>query len=108
MSLEDQLEEEAHKLVDAALENIPHDYLVMGIGPNVKSIWDFVYGYEYGCIVTGLADYYRFKLLGGRDIPVEEVKYMTNRIQNIVRDRLSEVRQAITRVETNLRDGQAA
>ena len=27
MSLEDQLEEEAHKLVDAALENIPHDYL---------------------------------------------------------------------------------
>jgi hypothetical protein len=57
------LKKRPHKLVDGALENIPHDYVVMGTGPNVKSIWDFVYGYEYGCIVTGLADYYRFKLL---------------------------------------------
>jgi hypothetical protein len=80
----------------------------MGTGPNVKSVGDFVYGYEYGCIVTGLADYYRFKLLGGRDIIVEEVEYMTNRIQNIVRDRLPEIRQAITRVEGNLMDGQVA
>ena len=58
MSLEDQLEEEAHKLVDAALENIPHDYLIMGTGPNVRSVRDFVYAYEDGYIVTGLADYY--------------------------------------------------
>ncbi|MDQ3839914.1 MAG: hypothetical protein M3297_11665 [Thermoproteota archaeon] len=106
MSLEDQLEEQAHKLIDAALENIPHDYLIMGTGPNVRSVRDFVYGYEYGCIVTGLADYYRFRLPGGRDITVEEVKYMTSRIQDIVRDRLSEIRQTITRVETNLNDDQ--
>jgi hypothetical protein len=77
MSLEDQLEEEAHKQIDAALENIPHDYIIMGTGPNVKSVWDFVYGYEYGCIITGLADYYRFRLLDGRDTTAEEVKYMT-------------------------------
>jgi hypothetical protein len=47
MSEEDQLEEEAHKQIDAALENILHDYIVMDTGPNDKSIWDFVYRYEY-------------------------------------------------------------
>jgi hypothetical protein len=62
VSIEHNLEEEAHKPIDAALENIPQDYIVIGTGPNVKSIWDFVYGYEYGCIVTGVTDYYRFKI----------------------------------------------
>ena len=78
MSIEDQLEEEAHKLIDAALENIWHDYLVIGTCPNVKSVWDFVYGYEYGCIVTGFIDYYWFKIHSNTG-STEEVKYVIDR-----------------------------
>jgi hypothetical protein len=104
MSIEDQLEEEAHKQIDASLENIPHNYIVMGTGPNVKSIWDFVCGYEYGCIVTGVANYYRFKIRGEIDVPLEEMKYVTSQIKEIVRDRLPEIRQAISRAEANLRN----
>jgi hypothetical protein len=52
----------------------------------------------------GRCGYYRFKIRDEIDVPLEEVKHITSQIMEIVRDRLPEIRQAISRVEANLRN----
>jgi hypothetical protein len=103
MSLEDLLRDEVQRQIDTALEDIEHDYNTFK-DSNLKSTWEFIYGYEYGCIVTGTADYYRFKILGDRGTTLEQAKYATDQIKAIVLDRLPEIRQAITRAEKKLKD----
>ena len=77
-----------------ALKDIEHDYSKL-TGPNVGSRWDFVYGYAYGCIITAVADYYRYKLVGNKETAEEQVNYVADTIKEIVLDRLPETRQAI-------------
>jgi hypothetical protein len=104
MSINDELlKEEVQRHIDSALQEIEHDYKSV-TGPNVKSRWDFIYGYEYGCIVMGVANYYHYAVLGGKGTTKEELKYLVDKIKDIVQDRLPEIRQAITRAEDRAKD----
>jgi hypothetical protein len=104
MSINDELlKEEAQRQIDSVLQEIEHDYKAI-TGPNVKSRWDFIYGYEYGCIVMGVANYYHYVVLGGKGTSRKELKYLIDQIKTIVTDRLPEIRQAITRAEDKLKD----
>jgi hypothetical protein len=102
VSLEDLLREEVQKQIDITLKDIEHDYSKL-TGPNVRSRWDFVYGYEYGCIITAVADYYRYRIVGNKGTAEEQGKYVAETIKEIVLDRLPEVRQAISRAEIKLK-----
>jgi hypothetical protein len=95
---EDLLRKETQRYIDSALEDIENDYGKL-VGPNVGSRLDFVYGYEYGYIVSGVASYYRYKILGDKGITVAEAQHLTDVIKDIVLERLPEIRQAITRAE---------
>lgn len=104
MSLNDDLlRKEVQTRIDSTLQDIEEDYKAIP-GPNVKSRWDFIYGYEYGIIVMGVTNYYHYEVLGGKGITKEELKYLVDQIKGIVQDRLPEIRQAITRVEDKLKD----
>ena len=104
MSINDELlKEEVQRTIDSVLQDIEQDYTAIP-GPNIKSRWDFIYGYEYGSIVMGAANYYHYAILGGKGTTKEELKYLVDRIKGIVQDRLPEIRQAITRVEDKLRN----
>jgi hypothetical protein len=53
LSINDEtLKEEVQRRIDSVLQDIEDDYKAIP-GPNVKSRWDFIYGYEYGSIVIG-------------------------------------------------------
>ena len=100
MSLEDILREEVQRQIDIVLEDIEYDYSQLA-GPNIRSRWDFVYGFEVGCIQTATADYYRYKIMSIRSTK-EEARYIADQINAIVTDRLPEIRQAISRAEAKL------
>jgi hypothetical protein len=99
VSLEDLFREEVQKQIDIAFE---HDYSKL-TGPDVRSRWDFVYGYEYGCIITAVADYYRYRIVGNKGTAEEQVKYVADTIKEIILDRLPEIRQSISRAEIKLK-----
>jgi hypothetical protein len=99
MSINDEmLKEEVQRRIDSVLQDIEDDYKAIP-GPNVKSRWDFVYGYEYGSIVMGVANHYHYAILGGKGTTGKELRYLIDRVKGIIQDRLPEIRQAITRVE---------
>jgi hypothetical protein len=97
MSSEEMLKV-AQKEIDDALEDIKRNYDKISV-PDIKSRRDFVYGYEYGCILTRVANYYYYKTLGGKSGTMEEARYATDQIKALVHERLPEIRQAITRAE---------
>jgi hypothetical protein len=106
MSLEDLLKDEVQKQINDALEEIQDDYSALrGLaGPNVESRWDFIYGYEYGFIVMGVACYYHNNIMGSRPVTKEEAKYAADQIKAIVRNRLPEIQHAISKAEAKLKD----
>jgi hypothetical protein len=48
-------------------------------------------------------DHYRLKLHDDTGTTMDEIRDVSDRIRAIVRDRLPEIRQAITRIEANLK-----
>jgi hypothetical protein len=102
MSLEDLLREEVQKLVDIAIENIPWDMTKFSTQKSqstlqYKDISDFVYGFEYGSIVSDSISYYQNKVVGGL-VTKEKLEQAITIINSIISDRVPEIRQAISRI----------
>jgi len=51
MSINDQLDEEDHKLIDAALEKIFQMVTLSWLHVRLSSQHRITFGYEYGCII---------------------------------------------------------
>lgn len=102
MSLEELLREEVQKQIDKAIEDIPWTTTKLStnkakLALQYKDISDFVYGYEYGCIISNCLSYYQSKVGAGLATG-EEIRQATKIIISIMEDRLSEIRQAIQRI----------
>jgi hypothetical protein len=102
MSLEDLLREEVQKLVDIAIKNIPWDMTKFSTQKakstfQFKDISDFVYGFEYGSIVSDSISYYQNKIVGGL-VTKEKLEQAITIINSILSDRIPEIRQAISRI----------
>lgn len=82
MSLNDDLlRKQVQIQMDSALQDIEQDYKAIP-GPNVKSRWDFIYGYEYGTIVMGVLDYYHYGVNEG-STPKDELMHLADEIKGI-------------------------
>jgi hypothetical protein len=97
VSLEELLREEVQKQIDKAIEDIPWTTTRLStskakLALQYKDISDFIYGYEYGCIISNSISYYQSKATG------EELRQATKIIISIMSDRLPEIRQAISRI----------
>ena len=102
MSLEELLREEVQKQIDRAIEDIPWATTKLStsrakLALQYKDISDFVYGYEYGCIISNSISYYQSKVAGGLAAG-DELGQATKVIVSIIADRLPEIRQAILRI----------
>ena len=102
MSLEELLREEVHKQIDTAIEDIPWTTTRLStrkakLALQYKYISDFIYGYEYGCIISNSLSYYQSKVSEGLTTG-EELRQATSIIISVISDRLPEIRQAISRI----------
>ena len=102
MNLEELLREEVQKQIDKAIEDIPWTTTKLSTNKaktafQYKDISDFVYGYEYGCIISNSIAYYQSKIDGGLATG-EEIRQATKIITSVMKDRLSEIREAILRI----------
>jgi hypothetical protein len=66
VSLEELLREEVHKQIDKAIEDIPWTTTRLStsrakLALQYKDISDFIYGYEYGCIISNSISYCQSK-----------------------------------------------
>ena len=102
MSLEELLREEVQKQIDEAIEDIPWTTTRLStskakLALQYKDISDFIYGHEYGCIISNSISYYQSKATVGLATG-EELRQATKIIISIMSDRLPEIRQAISRI----------
>jgi hypothetical protein len=102
VSLEELLREEVQKQIDKAIEDIPWTTTRLStsrakLAVQYKDISDFIYGYEYGCIISNCISYYQSKATVGLATG-EELRQATKIIISIMSDRLPEIRQAISRI----------
>lgn len=102
MSLEELLREEVQKQIDKAIEDIPWTTTRLStskakLALQYKDISDFIYGYEYGCIISNSISYYQSKATVGLATG-GELRQATKIIISIMSDRLPEIRQAISRI----------
>jgi hypothetical protein len=102
VSLEELLREEVQKQIDKAIEDIPWTTTRLStskakLALQYKDISDFIYGYEYGCIISNSISYYESKATVGLATG-EELRQATKIIISIMSDRLPEIRQAISRI----------
>jgi hypothetical protein len=102
VSLEELLREEVQKQIDRTMEDIPWAITRLSTKKaklvlQYKDISDFVYGYEYGCIISNSISYYQSKVAGGLATG-DELRQATKVIISIIEDRLPEIRQAISRI----------
>ena len=102
MSLGELLREEVQKQIDKAIEDIPWTTTRLSsckakLALQYKDISDFIYGYEYGCIISNSISYYQSKATAGLATG-GELRQATKIIISIMSDRLPEIRQAISRI----------
>jgi hypothetical protein len=102
VSLEELLMEEVQKQIDRAIEDIPWTTTRLStskakLALQYKDISDFVYGYEYGCIISNSISYYQSKATVGLATG-EELGQAIKIIISIMSDRLPEIRRAISRI----------
>lgn len=84
MSLEELLREEVQKQIDKAIENIPWTTTRLStskakLALQYKDISDFIYGYEYGCIISNSIPHYQSKATAGLTTG-EELRQAISRI----------------------------